>query len=104
MLYIYRQAEVLSVDDQDRIFRTKAGGFDVDMTPSNNWKMLGAVEFQVVFDNWTPIRRYTMAEVREGKVPWKRMDGTQQVYILDVDHGRSHVWTSPIPYYCRSVR
>lgn len=97
-LWIRRGGETYSVDDQDRIYRTKAGGFDYDMTPSDQWKLVGAVEYRMVFGKHVIVRQYTVADIRAGKVTWQYKNGQQRCFVVDYDHGGKRVWMSPTPY------
>lgn len=55
------------------------------------WRVLGAVER----NNFGAIvRRYTLAEVLSGGVPWKWKNGKQRTFIRDFDHGSTREWRS----------
>lgn len=98
MLYIRAPRETFSVDDHNRIFRTEKGGFSFTMLPSDEWRLLGAVEYHFSWGVYRVIRHYTVEEIRAGSVPWLYANRKQRCYIIDYDHGSQRVWMSPTPY------
>jgi hypothetical protein len=91
--------ETYYVNDADEIYRCKAGGYDYDMAPSGQWRLLGAVEVRYVFGRWVEVRRYDVADIRAGRVPWRYKNGKQRCYLLDYDHGCTRLWSNPTPYW-----
>lgn len=98
MLYIRAPKETYSVDDMNRIYRTEAGGFSYTMLPSDDWKLIGAVEYQVVYGVYRILRDFTIEQIRAGEVPWLYQNRKQRCYLIAKDHGTTSVWMSPTPY------
>jgi hypothetical protein len=98
MLYIRSPEETYSVDDLNRIYRTQAGGFDYTMLPSDDWKLIGAIEYHVAWGVYRILRHFTVEQIRAGEVPWLYQNRKQRCYLIDKDHGTTRVWMSPTPY------
>lgn len=64
-------------------------------TPSGDWKLTGAVEYGRGYTAGGVVRRYTLTDVLEGKVPWFWRNGKQRCYPTDLDHGTHREWRSP---------
>lgn len=91
-IYISGRGETYRVNDRDQITSANSP------TPSDSWKVLGAVEYKTVFGRSVEIRHYTVADIRQGQVPWRFKNGTQRCFLIDLDHGHRRVWMSPTPY------
>lgn len=85
-IHLVGRVETMIVDEQDRFVRPAIG-----LPPSGKWTMRGAVEVRF----GRIIRCYTMADVREGRVPWFWKNGKQRCFVADTDHGTSRVQMSP---------
>ena len=98
-IVIVTKNETLHVDAKDRLwrpgFQSRARRPGPDSKPSDDWRMLGAVEFGRGFTGGTIVRRYSMADVRAGRVPWFFKNGKQRCFVLDEDHGTRRVQMSP---------
>ncbi len=93
--------ETYYIDENNNIGRQS-------LIPSDSWKLLGAIEYNN-FGN--VIRRYSVEDIRAGKVVWRHKNGKPKVFILDNDHGTVRQWTRPInrvieidSQYCYSCR
>jgi len=96
MLRIFRRGETFFVNEKNQISYTTRDGFFVK--PDDTWVLLGAVEYRTVFGRWQAVRRYTVEEIRAGKVPWIWKNGEQRCFVVDCDHGTTREWMSPTPY------
>lgn len=85
IIHIITKGEMFTVNEQDQIGRPGR------VTPSDTWKLVGAVEYRFGRVSKT----YTAAEVRERQVPWHYKNGKQRCYVMDYDHGTRRVWMSP---------
>jgi len=60
--------------------------------PSGDWKCTGAVGL----NNFGRIvKRYTLKDIQNGRVPWKWKNGKQRCHLTDLDHGTPRMWGSP---------
>jgi hypothetical protein len=90
MLQIATKSDVFFVNEKDQIIRPNG------VWPgSDDWKMAGAHEHRYVYGQWRVVRTYTMAEVRDNKVPWFYKNGRQRCNVVDRDHGTLREWSSP---------
>lgn len=84
---IYQLGEYMLLHQDGRIERIG----DCKTGPSETWYITGAVERNNL---GVVTRRYTLAEVLAGVVPWKRKNGAQRCALCDVDHGTAREWGS----------
>jgi hypothetical protein len=96
-IFISHPGGIRRVNQQDQITSPQW------TTPSDDWKMLGALEYKVVYGRSTIIKRYTMEDVRRGLVPWRYKNRTQRCYVVDMDHGTKRVWISPSGYFTTTL-
>lgn len=87
---ICRNGTYYHVGNDGCISYTHADGFKVQS--SDNWRLVGAVEYKTVFGNTVVVRHYTFKDIVEKKVPWKYKNGKQRCFIQDYDHGSFRVW------------
>lgn len=78
--------ETYYIDDNNNIGRK-------GLIPSGSWQLLGAIEYNN-FGN--VIRRYSVEDIRAGKVVWRHKNGKPKVFILDNDHGTMRQWSKSI--------
>jgi hypothetical protein len=91
MLRLVRPDETFYVNDQDQIYRVGRCA----TSPSDQWRLRGAVELRMVFGRLVQSRRFSVKDIREGRVPWKFKNGSQRCFVLDFDHGANRMWGSP---------
>lgn len=60
--------------------------------PSGEWRVIGAVERN---NFGHVVRRFTLADVLAGGIPWQFKNGQQRTFIQDMDHGTRREWRSP---------
>lgn len=86
MIHITTSQETYYVDDCNRISRPSTG-----LGPSGDWLLLGAAEYRF----GRVVRRYSVDEIRAGRVPWFYKNGAQRCFVRDRDHGTMREWQSP---------
>jgi hypothetical protein len=96
LLRIVRPNETFFVNERNQIFRTRPGN---ETTPSDDWKLLGAVEFGRGKNSESVIKHYCMADIRLGRVVWTYKNGKQKAFYQQYDHGVISISMSPCPYY-----
>ncbi len=83
--------ETFVVNDKDQFSRPKLIREYNIAYASDDWKLLGAVEFK--FGNI--IRHYTVDDIRNNKVPWHYKNGKQRCFFRQYDHGSQTINMSP---------
>ena len=83
--------ELYSVESNGNIGRTCPDGFVV--RPSEQWKVTGAVEYRFVFGKQV-MKRYSLQDIFDGKVPFQYKNGKQRCFITDYDHGTNRIWSN----------
>lgn len=63
--------------------------------PSGHWVLTGAIEYGRGYLSGRVVRRYSLEDVLEGRVPWFWKNGKQRCFPTDIDHGTHRVWMSP---------
>jgi hypothetical protein len=58
---------------------------------SDNWKLLGAVEYKF----GRIVRRYSVEDIRDKKVPWHYKNGKQRCFPLQYDYGSHSIMMMP---------
>ncbi len=76
------------VDPDGKLYR-------IHWPPSGHWVLTGAVEYGRGRCSGGIVRRYSLDDIRAGRVPWFWKNGKQRCYPTDIDHGTSRVWMSP---------
>jgi hypothetical protein len=59
---------------------------------SGQWKVVGAVRLN---NFGAEVERYSLEDVKSGRIQWKHKNGNQRVHILDFDHGTYRMWGCP---------
>ena len=63
--------------------------------PSGHWVLTGAVEYGRGYLSGRVVRRYSLDDIRENRVPWFWRNGKQSCFPTDIDHGTHRTWMSP---------
>lgn len=77
-------AETRHVNEQNQFSRP-------GVAASTTWLLEGAVEMR--FGRIS--RRYSVEDIREGRVPWFYKNGKQRCFVADRDHGSFRVQMGP---------
>ena len=94
ILRIFQRGDVYLVNEKDEIH-----GGPNKVTPDQSWRLVGAAEMRMVHGSWRQVRRFSVADIRAGRVPWRWKNGSQRCFILDYDHGTRRMWGNPTPYW-----
>lgn len=79
-----------SIHDNGNVSRICPDGFKVN--PSSNWRIIGAVEYRVVFGREVIHKRYSFEDIKNKRVPWRWKNGKQRCFLMDYDHGARRIW------------
>lgn len=85
-LIINRRGDFYQADEHGYISRS-------NWEPSAHWRITGAVEYRTVFGNQVICRRYSLADILAGEVPFHYKNGKQRCFITDYDHGSNRIWS-----------
>lgn len=96
-IYRYFTGDIYKVDMTGQISQRSSHY----TTLYHEWQITGAVEYSWVFGKYIPIKKYSLKDILEGKVPFFYKNGKQRSYLVDRKHGIDNTWMFPHNVYLK---